>query len=338
VPEISAYSGYTLVKHRYDVIQGFKESLDEDGYVKARVGGLANTLREKHRKPITNLPNVKKAYGENVRGLLTCESGEILAGSDINSLEDAVKNCFCLAYDPEYVKSVNVPNYDPHLSMGIVAGFITDLDQAFYKWYKDSIEDDIEGLEELKLLPKKEQMVIIGRISVARANGKTTNYSSIYGAGPDTIARESGMPLKDAKALHKAYWEIHAYVKDIAEDQFTFFCSVGNRWLINPINGLCYSIRTEKDIFSTLIQGTGSYLFDMWVDNLITLMYSEFGEINLMLLMHDEEVVRFIDSPENRTKVTELTDLAMDMVNKKYMLRIPLSVDTQFGKRYSEIH
>tara|TARA_R110002126_G_scaffold166395_5_gene314109 strand:- start:1775 stop:2347 length:573 start_codon:yes stop_codon:yes gene_type:complete len=190
----------------------------------------------------------------------------------------------------------------------------------------------------MKSLPYKEQKALFDKISSARAGGKTTNYSSIYGAGPETIARESGMPLKEAKALYKAYWKIHAYVKAIAEDQFTFFCSLGNRWLINPINGLCYSIRTEKDIFSTLIQGTGSYLFDMWIDNLINLLYTEYGEVKLMLLMHDEEVIRFIDSPENRVKVTELTDLAMDMVNKKYMLRVPLSVDTQFGKRYSEIH
>lgn len=338
VPEIKAYSGYTLLKHRYDVIQGFKNSISEDGYVKAEIGGLANTLREKHRKPITNLPNPKKLYGEKIRGLLTCEEEEILSGSDVSSLEDNIKNNFCMAYDPEYVKSVNLPNYDPHLKMAIVAGFITDLDQAFYKWYKDGVEDSIKGLEELKLLSKQEQMVMIGRISVARANGKTTNYASVYGAAPDTIARESGMPLKDAKVLHTAYWKIHWYVKAIAEDQFTFYCGMGNRWLINPINGFCYSIRSEKDIFSTLIQGTGSYLFDMWINNMIELLLKQFGEANLMLLMHDEEVIRFIDSVENRDIVTKLTNKAMSMVNKEFKLRIPLKVDTQFGKRYSEIH
>ena len=39
----------------------------------------------------------------------------------------------------------------------------------------------------------------------------------------------------------------------------------GSLWLFNPVSKLWYSLRAEKDIFSTLNQGTGTFCFDMWL-------------------------------------------------------------------------
>jgi hypothetical protein len=36
-------------------------------------------------------------------------------------------------------------------------------------------------------------------------------------------------------------------------------------WQINPINKMWYSLRSDKDRFSTLIQGTGAYILDLWL-------------------------------------------------------------------------
>ena len=56
---------------------------------------------------------------------------------------------------------------------------------------------------------------------------------------------------------------------EIEKEQVIIEDSRGGKWLINPINGHCYSLRSEKDIFSTLAQGTGSFFFDMWVDKIL---------------------------------------------------------------------
>lgn len=338
VPEIKAYSGYTLLKHRYDCIQGFKREMSDDGYVTAKVKGLTNTLRERHSTPVVNLPSASKPYGSNVRGLLSCKEGQVLLGSDLSSLEDNVKNHFCLAYDPDYVKSVNVEGYDPHLAMAVIAGFITEPEQAFYKWYSKGQESDVGGLDKLKELPKVSQSTLLEKISQARSKGKTTNYASIYGAGPETISRESGMSLEEAKTLHKAYWELHSYVKKIADDQFTFYCEQGLRWLINPINGFCYNIRTEKDIFSTLIQGTGSYFFDMWVDNIITEMYNRWGKAFISLLYHDEIAFPLQDKESTKSTMSKLVKDAIAKVNDNFLIRVKLGCGVDFGNNYSEIH
>lgn len=160
----------------------------------------------------------------------------------------------------------------------------------------------------------------------------------VYGAGPETIARNSGMSLEDAKKLHKAYWELNWAVKAIAEDQYTFECSRGQRWLINPINGFCYSIRADKDIFSTLIQGTGSFFFDVWVSNILDEMYERFGFKKLTLLMHDEYATPVEDNPENRKQYEEMTYGSIDKVNQTFRLRRDLGCDVQWGNSYADIH
>lgn len=314
-PEIKAYANYTLYKHRRDLLKGFIDNMDEEGYIYAGLQGFTNTLREQHRSPVVNLPGVDKPYGDIIRGSLTCKEDEILLGSDLSSLEDRVKHHFMLPYDPEYVKTMMSPDYDSHIHMALTAGMIT----------QDEYDRFLRG-------DKTENA------KAKRKLGKTVNYSSVYGASPETIAINSGMELKDAKTLHKAYWELNWAVKAIAEDQYTFEDSRGNRWLINPINGFCYSIRADKDVFSTLIQGTGSFFFDMWVCNILQEMYNRYKKKTLSLLYHDEFMLRIKDTINNREEFSEITYKAIDKVNETFKLRRDLGCDVQFGKTYADIH
>jgi DNA polymerase I-like protein with 3'-5' exonuclease and polymerase domains len=316
VPEIRAYSGYTLLKHRYDVIQGFKREMCAEGYVSASVQGFTNTLREQHRVPVVNLPSVDRPYGSNIRGLLTCDKvKETLIGSDLSSLEDRVKNHFCLPHDPEYIKSISVDGFDPHVFMAYSAGYVSKDDlTAWYAGDKRPHVKEVRGL------------------------GKTVNYSSVYGAGAETIARSGDMKLEDAKKLHKAYWEVHWYVKAIAAEQCLFECSKGLNWLINPVNGFCYNIRSDKDIFSTLIQGTGSYFFDVWVDNILETMLERWKSNNLILLMHDELACKLLDKKKAKQLMEDLFLECIEKVNQEFKLRIDLGCDVNFGKSYAEIH
>jgi hypothetical protein len=318
IPEIMAYSKYTLIKHRYDVIKGFRRDMSEDGYLKARIGGLTNTLRVKHRQ-LANLPAINKEYGEDIRGVLIAGDGKTLLGSDLSSLEDRVKHHFMLAHDPEYVETMMSPDYDPHATMALTAGMIT---QEVYEGF-------IAGT-----LSKEEQSLA----KAARRKGKSTNYSSVYNAGPEAIALAAEIPLREGKLLHTAYWKLNYSVKLIAEEQCVFQDDNGNNWLINPINGFCYSLRKDSDRFSTLCQGTGSFFFDMWVDIMLTKMYDLWGRKSLSASFHDEVVLALKDSPKLRKVFEKLVLEAIDSVNKKYILRRDLGADVQFGNNYSEIH
>lgn len=136
-PEIEPLEGLTVIQHRKSIFEGILESVDEDGYVKAEIAGLTNTLRFKHKKPLVNLPGVDKPWGKEVRGCLVAPEGYVLCGADMTSLEDTTKRHFIHPYDPEFVKEMSREDFDPHLKLAVMAGVITEDQYKFYVWYKE---------------------------------------------------------------------------------------------------------------------------------------------------------------------------------------------------------
>ena len=65
-PAVGVLDGLTVLQHRLGIVKGFVDC-EEDGYVKAEIDGLTNTLRFKHKKPLVNLPSVEKQYGKEIR-------------------------------------------------------------------------------------------------------------------------------------------------------------------------------------------------------------------------------------------------------------------------------
>ena len=203
------------------------------------------------------------------------------------------------------------------------------------------------NLEQMKALPPHEQKELFEELSTIRHSGKQTNYSSVYGGSAEAVALAAGVSKKMGKILVDGYWELNHSVKKIAEDQKVFTHTytvpatgdeVSVNWLINPINGLCYECRGDKDRFSTLNQGSGSFLFDMWIDGILTKMEIEFGVKRLNLLYHDEYAVTFFDSEETRNVMEKITHESLEEVNDKFLLRRKMGCDVIFGLSYADIH
>lgn len=314
VPEIMSYAKYTTIKHRLDMCKGFKRDLREGGYLCARVGGYTNTLRECHRE-IVNIPSLSKPYGEQIRRVFIAGEGKILLGSDLKSLEDRVKHHFMLAHDPDYVRTMMEEDFDAHLLTAYSAGMISKQDFDNYK----------SGIKEAHVVN-------------ARKAGKATNYASVYGSGAETLSRTSGLSVPVSKNLIEGYWKLNWSVKKIAEEQCVITDSRGKTWLVNPVNGFAYSLRSEKDRFSTLCQGTGSYFFDVWVGKTLDKMYETWKVRRLTCECHDDFVQCFTDTEENRKKMFDITESSIQEINEEYFLRRKLGCDIQFGTSYDQIH
>jgi hypothetical protein len=134
-PKLELLSGLGILTHRIGVLKGYLNNVDEDGYVSALIQGLTNTLRFKH-KVVLNLPGVDKPHGELMRGVLIAPEGYELCGADMASLEDRTGMHYQYPLDPEYVEKKSTEGYDPHTTMCISAGLITEEEEEFYKWMK----------------------------------------------------------------------------------------------------------------------------------------------------------------------------------------------------------
>lgn len=318
-PELENLDSLSLLTHRIGILKGFLKNVDENGFLKAEIKGLTNTLRFQHTT-IVNLPKIEKPFSSNIRAcLIAPDENTVLYGSDMSSLEDNTKKHYMWKYDPEYVKEMSRPGYDPHLGVGVFSKLITQEESDFYQ--------KIDKMDKSKVSP--ENLSRYKSIGVKRSLSKTVNFAGVYGAGPPKIAKSSGMSLNQAKTLHKGYWDLNWSVKQIAKDTYHKIVD-GQMWLYNPVSGFYYSLRYEKDKFSTLNQGTGVYCFDNFVKEVRNKKYKMCGQF------HDEIIFPFQKGKDEIVN-KDLKD-AIELVNSRLKLNVKLGISIQSGKRYSEIH
>lgn len=317
-PALEALKGLFMLQHRIGVLEGFLECSNEKGKMVAQIGGLTNTLRFKHKKPVANLPSVNKPYGKEIRGAIIAPSSEhYFCGSDMSSLEDTTKQHYMMFYDPEYVKAMRVPGFDPHIDIGVLSNMLTQ-EQA----------DKFKDLDSRKDLTPEEALEF-ANLKKIRGKAKVVNFSGIYGAGPPKIALTTGMSLQEATLLHKIYWDRNKSVKQIASDAVTKVVR-NQMWLFNPVSHFWYSLRQPKDKFSTLNQGTGVYCFDTNVRNIRN------TGIKISLQYHDEIGFGFLKKDEELIK--QKLNSAISETNAELTLNVPLGISIDVGDNYAEAH
>jgi hypothetical protein len=303
-PAVNVLDGLTVLNHRSGILKSFLES-HKDGWLKAEIAGFTNTLRFRHAKPLVNLPSVDKPYGDVIRGVLTCPEGYTLCGADMTSLEDTTKRHYMKPLDPDYVEEMSREGFDPHLDLAKFAGDVT---QGEIDDYNEGKRPDIKHL---------------------RKAYKVVNYSATYGVGAAKLARETGKSEREAKALLEAFWQRNWSIDKIAKTLRVREVH-GSMWLQNPVSKFWYSLRSDKDRFSTLNQGTGVYCFDNWV------ALCRKNGIQTIGQFHDEIIAIVKDGEQQKTEDT--MKWAVQKLNEKLELNVALGTDVQFGNTYADIH
>lgn len=254
-----------------------------------------------------------------MRGVLIAPEGHELCGADMSSLEDRIKQHFIYKYDPEYVATLNRKDYDPHLTIAVLAGMMTKQQMEFYIWYSNLSPEDKKANDKAEF----------SAIKSIRSIAKNANYACQYGAGAKRVSITAGISIQDAVKLVEAYWKLNWAIEAVAKAQLVKEVR-GQKWLYNPISTFWYSLREEKDRFSTLVQGTASFCFDLWVG------FIRKERPQLTAQFHDEVVLCV--KKGFREECTSLLNSAIEKTNNVLQLDRELGIDVQFGDRYSGIH
>ena len=320
-PALEELNGLSIINHRISVFEGFLRD-QENGRLYQNLGGLTNTLRAQHRV-LVNLVKPSEPYGEQIRGcIITDNENTLLCNADLSGLEDSTKQHYIYNYDPEYVIEMRVPGFCPHLDIGVRSGLITQEESDFYKWCEKEKE------EKRKL--SKENADRYTEIKAKRYKSKTTNFCATYGGFPKRIALTAGIPLDLAEVLFNGYWERNKAVKQTADD-----CIVktirDQMWLYNPVSKLWYSLRYEKDRFSTLNQGTAVWVFDTWLGFIRQ-------KIKIPFQYHDELMLNIPNTEEDKQNISTIIKDAIRKTNKLLKLNVEIQCSIEFGKTYSTCH
>ena len=303
-PAIELLDGLSVITHRLGIFKGFLEC-HKNGWLKAEVNGLTNTMRFKHSKPLVNLPGVHQPWGKEIRECLIAPSDDhVLVGTDMVSLEDTTKRHYMQPLDPDYVGEMSQEGFDPHLNLAMFAGVVT----------QEEIDKHNSGEVNLKDTRKK---------------FKAANYSCVYGVGAPKLARSIGTTQKEAKELIEAYWRRNWAIRVVAEKQ-TVRLTGPHMWLKNPVSGFWHQLRADKDRFSTLNQSTGVYCFDTWV------AFCRAAGLKVCGQFHDETITPILKRDADRA--VRLQQVAIDKANKKLKLNVTLDISPQVGNNYADIH
>lgn len=303
-PKLEVLEGLFVISHRIGILEGFLRDVDSNGMLKACVHGFTNTLRFQHTV-IVNLPTIHKPHGKMIREcLISPDKGWKLCGADMSSLEDNTKQHYMYYFDPQYVKEMRTPGYDPHLDIAQLAGMLTpEQVQA----HKDGTENH----------------------SKVRKDAKVVNFSAVYGVGVTKMALTTGWTPAKCKALLETYWQRNWAVKKVANALKTKTIE-GQAWVYNPVSKFWYSLRFEKDKFSTLNQGTGVYCFDTWINNVRKRGMRICGQF------HDEIIIPI---PERETDICKtILKEAIRETNDYLKLNVELGISIDIGDNYAQIH
>jgi len=329
---IEELEGLTVATHRMSIFKALLENSTIEsfngypkdgsdsleisvGRVVAGAGGFTNTLRLKHRSPIVNLPKVGSSWGEEIRGCIIAPEGYVVCGADVVSLEDNTKRHYMKPLDPEYVESMDVEGFDPHMKLLVIAGKITEND---YEYFVTAKETNNQRYKTLKAM---------------RSPAKVTNYSSLYGVGKVKLAREAGMTVKEADALITAFWDMNWSIKQVAKDAYVRTLKDGSMWVKNPVSGFFYSLRNDRDTWSTLNQGTGVFIVDSWI---MHLRKTTHPSVVVSMQYHDEVLVYCKSGDEEQ--LGKALESAMAKVNETLKLNVTIEVDHKTGGSYSAVH
>jgi hypothetical protein len=310
-PAIEYLDGLTVLTHRIGIFKGFINGAEQDTdgvwWIRSKIDGLTNTFRFKHRKPLANLPGVKKPYGKEVRAcLLAPTEGHTIVGADMVSLESTTKRHYMKPLDPDYVEEMSREGFDEHLDLAKFAGACSQEDIDEYN------KGGAKHLEDL------------------RKSYKAANYSAIYGVGAPKLSRALRCSVGEAKKLIDAYWDRNWSVKEVSKKQTTKVLKDGSLWLQNPVSGFWHNLRAVKDIFSTLNQSTGVYVFDNWM------AYIRKEGLPIIMQYHDE-ILTFVPKGQEES-FSSANQKATDGVNNKLQLNVLVGSDWKTGDNYADVH
>jgi DNA polymerase-1 len=197
--------------------------------------------------------------------------------------------------------------------------------------------EDIHARTAAEVLGRKPEEVD----AEARRLAKVINFGIIYGMGPQRLAGELGISLKEASEYIKRYFErlpgVHTYLeKSLAEARERGWVATmyGRRRYLPELNSPQGGARAqaERIAINTPLQGTAADLIKLAMIRLDAAIKRQKWKARMLLQVHDELLLELPHA--EREPVSEAARREMEGVAE---LRIPLKVELKWGPNWAEL-
>ena len=252
---------------------------------------------------LQNIP-VRTEQGRQIRRAFVTDRGHVLLSADYSQIELRVLAHLC--GDPALVNAFRT-NEDIHRRTAAeVFGVMPDL-----------VSDEM------------------------RRRAKVVNFGIIYGMGAQRLAREQGIPVKEAEGFIEAYFQRLPRVKVYIDTTIAAVESEGRvRTLLGrvrhfpEIKGTDRNARQQalRAAVNTTIQGTAADLIKLAMVALARRLKEAGSGARMTLQVHDELV---LEVPE--TEVPAVSRIVRDVMEGVHELRVPLVADLKIGPNWLDM-
>lgn len=287
---------YLKNKHRRSLLEGLLKVVRPDGRIPAEANTLgAATHRMTHRK-ITCIPGPNAFFGPEIRSLFIAREGYSIVGVDSKSNQMRI-----LAH---YLKLNDKHPY----ARSILYGTKEDNSDAH------CIARDMAGLAE-------------------RFEGKTLNYSILFGSGDPSLAKKLGKTVAAVKRIKKKFFgnlpELPTLLKGVKHviDTRGYLKGLDGRkiWLTQSYKALNYLLQSAEAVYM-------KYAL-VFLDEAIK---KEGLDAKFVANIHDEFQLEVKD--EDIERVSELCLWTMEYTGEYLNLNVPMAGDVNVGKTWAETH
>ncbi len=197
--------------------------------------------------------------------------------------------------------------------------------------------EDIHARTAAEVLGRKPEEVD----AEARRLAKVINFGIIYGMGPQRLAGELGISLKEASDYIKRYFErlpgVHAYLEESlaqARERGWVATMYGRRRYLPELNSPQGGARAqaERIAVNTPLQGTAADLIKLAMIRLDGAIKERKWTARMLLQVHDELLLELPHA--EREPVSEAARREMEGVAE---LRVPLKVELKWGPNWAEL-
>jgi DNA polymerase I len=252
---------------------------------------------------LQNIP-VRSEAGREIRKAFVAPSGQMLLSCDYSQIELRVFAHF--TRDPEMMR-------------------------AF------AADEDIHAATATRLFG----VDLDGVTADMRRRAKTVNFAVIYGQSDFGLANTLGIPVEEAHAFIKSYFElfpgVRAYTDSTIEEARSkgyVQTLLGRRRYLPDVRSGNFNIRqaAERAAVNMPIQGTAADIMKLAMIDVSTHLPSVWYNSTLLLQVHDE-LVFAVDGSEVETAAGEIIRL----MEHAYPLEVRLKVDAKAGMNWTEM-
>lgn len=178
--------------------------------------------------------------------------------------------------------------------------------------------------------------------SEMRRQAKTINFGIIYGQGAFSLAKQLGVARNVAEKFISAYKERHfgaiAYLDGCikqAQEQGSVTTILGRRLPISDINSSNGNLRSyaERNAINYPIQGSAADIIKQAMIGVDAAIRTAGLQSRLIMQVHDELV---FEVPES--ELEQMKTLVNREMSQAVALKVPLKVDINHGKNWSQAH